>query len=392
MHMEEMDDIVYKSCMVQSECPLTLEFNARPSTAVVSAAGHASSLAPTPTPWIAYCSQPRDPSKPALQPGAGIYTSPLTVNVDGPVKLVEGVITDVLRVLRMPNAFDATRFKFNVAVYFTSGYARFSIRIWRRTVPEGSNDAYAVEVMRERGDRIVVTRFFEFLSSALRCCGSKSESDAIVEGYERDFNVDMFDWAPRRLPPEVLETLPKPSAEALASGIAAMVSMAGSVYDDVAVNGCASVAKLAAASDNTRESMADSADLIRTLIQVVVNVNGCASVDTRSNAALALAELVLDGPGRGVSNVVDAFTASPESLHALAGLCTDGIVTSDAYSTLCVRTDCVRILACVASAGAFLPVAQSVARALDEATMTYGPLRTAVTKLAMHCSTDCPKD
>ena len=105
-----------------------------------------------------------------------------------------------------------------MAAYFTSGFARFSVRIWSRTQAAGS---YAVELMRERvlfffevnplvapvpcfilslrclalvaqGDRILVTRFFEMISGNLQ--GTLSP-----ESVAADFNVDMFDWAPRKV-------------------------------------------------------------------------------------------------------------------------------------------------------------------------------------------------
>ena len=401
------DDIIFRSCMVQSEhhgCVFTLKHdeserytgsNPQPATAAL--------------PYSAWwCEEARDPSKPALQPGAGTYTSPLTVHVAESAGLqdVIGVIKELLRVLRMPNEYDADKFKFYVAAYFTSGFARFTVRIWRRAAScrevtdtaggvSAVAETYAVEVMRERGDRIFATRSFEFLSSALQHCSDEAARATVLSKYETGFTPDMFDWSSPPLPPDVLQSLPEPSAEAKAAGIASMVSMVGSTYDDVAVNGCASVAKLAAASTRTRESMAGSPELVQTLLQVVSGVRVRAgatddeetlcmrlSVDTRSNAALALAELALDPSGHGVNNVMAAFTVSPACLQAIASICTKGVDGTPGYAVLCLRTDCVRILSAVALAGGFPAVLQHLTRMLlagtDTATKAYAPFTSAV--------------
>lgn len=390
-----MDDIIFKSCMVQSQTPASFFTLATPHPVVES------SISPSPPPasWIAYVTQPIDPSKPSLQPGAGIYTSPLTVHVPDLTSLGDVVhgIADVLRVLRMPNIFDAGKFKYNIAVYFTSGFARFSIRIWRH-VNVSADDAYVVEVMRERGDRILVTRLFEFLSAVLKCCDDKDASAAVVAGYDRDFNVNMFDWAPRSLPPDVLAALPQPSAQAVASGIVTFVCMIGSMYDDVAVNGCASVAKLAAASSRTCDSMAGSPALVRILFQVLCGVavdedghenkREYMSVDTRSNAAVALAEIVANSTGRdGVKNACDVLATSPLSLQTLGDLCMAAIDGIDAYACVCLQKDCVRILAAVTSMGAFQKESRRVAyfyTTLDDKAM-YAPLVTAIGVLDSRC-------
>ena len=106
-----------------------------------------------------------------------------------------------------------------------------------------------------------------------------------------------------KLPEEILARLPVPSAEAVRDGIASMVSMVSSPYDDIAVNGCASVAKLAAASDRTRRTMAESRDLVEALLQVIIGrqfgVASCRfSLDTLTNAALALSELTIESAGQ----------------------------------------------------------------------------------------------
>ena len=51
------------------------------------------------------------PRQPPLQPGAGIYTSPLTVNVSRSIDATQGVIREALRSLQMPFHEDAAKFK-----------------------------------------------------------------------------------------------------------------------------------------------------------------------------------------------------------------------------------------------------------------------------------------
>ena len=123
-----------------------------------------------------------------------------------------------------------------------------------------------------------------------------------------------------QLPEDVLAKLPVPSADAIAAGLAAMVGMVSSPYDDVAVNGCASVAKLAAASERTRFSMAQSRELISALQAVALGDTGNLSTDTRTNAALALSELLvlpvgqlnfLECVGVGVCGASTAAAGSP---------------------------------------------------------------------------------
>lgn len=96
-----------------------------------------------------------------------------------------------------------------------------------------------------------------------------------------------------QLPEDVLAKLPVPSPEAVANGLSSMTSMVRTPYDDVAVNGCASVAKLAAASERTRLSMAESRELVVALKDVVFGDTGNLTMDTRTNAALALSELLV---------------------------------------------------------------------------------------------------
>ena len=46
-----------------------------------------------------------------------------------------------------------------------------------------------------QGDRIVVTRFFELLTSALL----DQSGGGVLDVLSKTFSVDMFDWAPRKV-------------------------------------------------------------------------------------------------------------------------------------------------------------------------------------------------
>jgi hypothetical protein len=185
----------------------------------------------------------------------------------------------------MPATLEVGKFKYKVAVYLNSGFARFSVRVWRRSTAEGVEGSYAVEVMRECGDRILVTRFFEMLAATLQ----SPEREAEIKSLDETFTPAMFDWAPRKVPEDILARLPAPSDDAVAAGIDSMVGMVTSHYGDVSVSGCASVGKLAAASERTRLSMARSRELVAALLAATCSDQ---SLDTRSNAAMALLELL----------------------------------------------------------------------------------------------------
>lgn len=275
----------------------------------------------------------------ALQPGAGAYTSPLSVHVTVALQDVLRTIHDTLDTLCQPNLYNADKAKFDVATYFTSGFAQYDIRVWKRCLT--STDSYAIEIMRKRGDRIFVTRFFEFLKAAFA-------------GKKPVFNVAEFDWQPRELPPDILARLPIPSHEDVAAGIASMRSMVLSRYDDVAVNGCSSVAKLAAASSRTQLNFARSR-LVVDVFAVAAALFGLLSMDTRSNAALAMSVLmqcpdalhvfVTTNAVSNPDNDVDADAATvftvdeaKTRLRILQTLCLPHPEFAD-YETLCLRTN-----------------------------------------------------
>ncbi len=66
-------------------------------------------------------------------------------------------------------------------------------------------------------------------------------------------------------------------------------------YDDIAVNGCASVAKLAGSCSSTAVRMASSVPLLQALLNVLA---GFLSLDTVTNAALALSVLTEEPVGQ----------------------------------------------------------------------------------------------
>lgn len=280
-----IQDFICRSCSVQGSDPGLLVQSQRhfPATETdpLHSVGHFGFSKPD--------GEPLEISLPALQPGAGIYTSPLTKNIQtgNYLRLVREII-GILVALRLPFSFEPKKVKFNVAGYFTSGYANFSVRIWATTK---AHTIHAVEVMRECGDRIFVTRVFEALSSII----GSPDATAQTEELAGRWSEEIFDWVPRKLPEEILAKLPQPSPDAIASGISSMLSMVTSPYDSVAVEGCASVGKLAAASGRTRDNMASCQELVDALTTIAFGLKENCSVRTRTNAAMAL-NVLADSP------------------------------------------------------------------------------------------------
>jgi hypothetical protein len=94
--------------------------------------------------------KPCSTSEPSIYPGAGIYISPLSFTSRRPPAELWRIIHDVFAAMNMPYVEDYARFKIKVAAYFTSGFARFYVRIWCRQ-PTADDDApYIVDIMRER--------------------------------------------------------------------------------------------------------------------------------------------------------------------------------------------------------------------------------------------------
>ena len=86
--------------------------------------------------------------------------------------------------------------------------------------------------------------------------------------------------------------------------------MVSSMYDDVSVNGCSTVTKLATASAITCRNMASCEELVTSLLNVLLGVKTASvtdtatacdplySFDTRTNAALAIATLTEERNGQ----------------------------------------------------------------------------------------------
>jgi len=221
---------------------------------------------------------------PPQEPLGGAFQSATTHNT---TSVTLAAIVSTLQLLlgycEMPFNYADKKFKFRVSGYFPSGYARMRVRIWSRKTPGD----YAVEVVRDRGERLMVVRFFDLVVSAL------TRKDVPAE----PFNPTVFDWAPHKIPESFMKSIPMPNPDSVDAGIKAVADMAGSRYDDVAVNGCASVAKLAAASDFTKRAMACHKLLMETLVNVI---GGDQSMDTKTNAMMALSQLVEEVEGQRV--------------------------------------------------------------------------------------------
>jgi hypothetical protein len=219
---------------------------------------------------------------PAFEPVGGIFTSPLTMY--NSLKLDDLVvrISQVLDVLKMKFIFDNKYFKWYVVTHLTSGYARFYVRIWRRVQGD-----FSVEVMRERGSNILVTRVFDVLCDFIEIPNSNDITDAF-HVVKKSCATDIFDFSPSKLSDEILATFPKSSAKDIKAFIKTIILIIKSRRDDVSINGCVSVAKFATQSDAMRDDMAKSRKMVKALSRVVF---GSYSIDTRTMAALALSVL-----------------------------------------------------------------------------------------------------
>jgi hypothetical protein len=242
--------------------------------------------------------------------------NPLTALTEGvPLNTVEGTIDRILHGFEMP--FEKTKFQYHVDAVFTSGYARFSVRLW--SAAEDAN--FYVEVMRRSGDRIVVTRFFQILQSVL-----KNPTEEVISRTIGSFHVSMLDWVPapaasdlvclwqhqafflffvcfgdgtEKFPPNTRFSQDEhddgfpPLSSTTEEGSSSLVLMVSSPFDDVACDGCGAVSKLAASYKSSRRSMAASRELMAALVGVVLSSNAEKSFMTRAIAALSLQELTV---------------------------------------------------------------------------------------------------
>jgi len=100
-----VDDLVFKSCMLPSS-----NFDAS-RLSVPACSGAAAVPVPVPAVYYAYTNSDRLPNEPPDQPGAGIYTSPLTLNTERPLEEVKRVVESVLTACQMPYEYEEDRYK-----------------------------------------------------------------------------------------------------------------------------------------------------------------------------------------------------------------------------------------------------------------------------------------
>lgn len=201
---------------------------------------------------------------PPLQPGAELFQSPMTAEVRMDISQVHQTIHAVLDALRIPFYFKANKHKYKAFACFVSGFARFSVLVWSRK----DEHTFAVEIIRERGDRMLTLRVFERLAIAL-------QDNVHISNY-LDFDEYMFDWQRPKLSAS-LATVPPPKSSC--NGI---VDMLRSGFDDIALNGAMGVVRLLT-------DIHPSSELLSALRDVVVSED--MSWETRTNAALALQRL-----------------------------------------------------------------------------------------------------
>jgi len=308
----------------------------------------------------------------ALEPYAGAFNS-ATTHYTNSLKVAEVVslLDALLSHCEMPHHYNTEKKKYKVAAYYPCGYAKFNIRIWRRQTP----GHMAVEVNRDQGERVVVNRFFDQLAASLT---NKSVPDGV-------FEYAMFDWAPRKIPASL--SVAPPSDDSVRAGIDAVTDMVMSCFDDVAVNGCSAVAKLAAASELTCRNMARHAGLVQALFDVVM---GELSVETMTNAALALHTIVNEVEGQQT-----LLLTKPGALAQLAATAQFPALSPEAeYEVLALRRYCLDIVAvllssahaAVTTAVAAGPVRSEVQRAAREAAAcdAYPPLKNAAEAVIDH--------
>lgn len=158
------------------------------------------------------------------------------------------VVARVLSDFEMAFSFNAAKNKFHVAAYYPLGYARFTLRL----KPTG------VELYRKRGDQDITVRVMSALSG----------SEVVFSSPPRPYQVSTN-------PPE-----PSPNSSRC------LIDILSSPYEDVAINGCTALVKVIASSSSMTRFC--SVDLMAALLGVLT---GNFSIDTKSNAALALSLL-----------------------------------------------------------------------------------------------------
>jgi hypothetical protein len=106
-----------------------------------------------------------------------------------------------------------------------------------------------------------------------------------------------------------------PSAKPATDGVAPLIDLLRSEFDQSVCNACTAVAKLASASESTRHLLASNIALLQALFAVITSNM---SVVARTNAALALSELAEEPAGQ--VNLVLHVGKGDEAVLALANL------------------------------------------------------------------------
>ena len=157
---------------------------------------------------------------------------------------------------------------------------------------------------------------------------------------QRKFKICVFSSNRWQLAEDILSRLPQPSGDAIKSGISSMICMVASPYDDVALKGCASVAKLAAASRTTRVNIAAANSLLGALLNVIA---GNLSIETRTAAAAALAELTQEETAQRYLAALAGDVATVAAILSLFEVCNPtataaAAIGAEEYEILCLQT------------------------------------------------------
>lgn len=230
-----------------------------------------------------------DSSLPPLQPGEELYQSPLTVETSLPLDEVFAVIQNVLTALHMRFTYISEKFKYRCSAYFRSGCAQFSIRVWSRKL-EG---LFAIELLRERGSRTLVSTVFTVLQTSLRAPNAPI-----------DFDEDMFGWKPMPCSKDELFTPPS-SDEEVQKSVEIFVGLLTTEYDDVLGRNLEAVAQMCA-GPHSRRNFAKSLRLVETVLRVF---SKDVSDDTLTKAALLFDQLAQEPAGQRHVLNLDAFRA-----------------------------------------------------------------------------------
>lgn len=241
--------------------------------------------------------------RPIVLPGVEIYRSPNTVDIGAAISLAKVIyiLGSVLRITcdffatidgthflapYSPVHYNAQKFKYSFVVYYPQGYLRATARIYRLPSDDvTSQDKYVVEFMRENnGDRIFMSRIFTIFQDVIAMNTHLPVSEVLLN-LKLNFKPQMLVWSQPSFNLITISASFCPSDADVEQSIKSMVHMASSIYDDVAINACSSIASLATNSTTTSANFAMSHRLIDVLF---AKLFGRYSVATKSMAVCAL--------------------------------------------------------------------------------------------------------